>query len=48
VFANIAQRRCAKQRIANGMQQYIGVRMAIQTFFMRDFYTADDALSPSD
>ena len=40
--ADIAQRGRAQQRIGNGVQQYVGVAVAQQPFFMRDIHSAQD------
>ncbi len=44
--ANITQRSCTQQRIAQGMQQYIRVRMAKQSFFIRNGNAADNKIAP--
>jgi hypothetical protein len=45
MFTDIPQRRSAKQSIAYRMQQYIGVRMTIQTLFKLNIHAADNAFS---
>jgi hypothetical protein len=45
MLADVAQRRRAQQRIANRMQQHIGVGMAKQTHVMWNIYAADYQLA---
>ena len=46
--ADVAERRRAEQGVRDGVQQYIGIRMAEQPERMRDFHPADDELAPFD
>ena len=46
--ADVAERRCTEQRIGDGMQQHIRIRMAEQPERMRYLDTADDKLAPLD
>src|SRR6185436_6453513 len=39
--ADVAQRRGAQQRVADGMQQHVGVRMPLQALVMRNVDAAD-------
>ena len=44
--ADIAQRRCAEQRIGDCVQQHIRVRMPEQAQMKRDLDAADDQFAP--
>ena len=46
--ANVAQSRCTQERVGNGVQQGIGVRVAQQTYVVRDVDAADDQLAAFD
>ena len=43
--ADILEAHGADQRFDDRMQQYIGIGMAQETFFIRDLHTADDQIS---
>ena len=43
--ADVAERRRAKQRVNDGVQQHVGVGMAEQTERVRDLDPADDELA---
>ena len=45
-LADVAQRCRANQGIANGVQQYVSIRMSGQSAFIRDGDAADDEFAP--
>lgn len=50
VLPDVAQRQRAQQRVADGVQQHVAVRMRDHAAVERDFYAAEDqppALGPA-
>ncbi|MOA19102.1 hypothetical protein D3C78_1394590 [compost metagenome] len=45
VPADVPQRRAAQQRIGDGMQQHVGIRMPEQAHAVGNFHAADDELA---
>jgi hypothetical protein len=43
--ADVAQRGGAKQRVADGVQQHVGVRVPVEPLVVRDLHAADDQLA---
>ena len=48
VLADVAEAGGAEQRVADRVQQHVGVGMAVEPFLMRDVDAADDELAPGD
>ena len=46
MFPDVPQARSTEQRIADGVQENIGIGMAIKPFFKRDIYPAQNEFSP--